>query len=1816
MGRRKQTIGRFFTSSLFTVAAQAENEIRLVDDTISSEFYNVGDTVVIDGMSYCILSVNDKEVSIENIDFPLNIINYTAEQFLSLVGKTKKIRGYSPDDTELDRYIGAVYECNNRQYKIKSINNSDVVVEDLTMKLILNVTPEQTFTFDEVKPFLDSARLAKTDSGKSNSKSIEAEKNITRKQDKVSLESTSEQIASYADLLGDISENSVASDVETNVNTVNFCITEDEYYKTKGERIDCNIKAINILHTLQAENRVATPEEQKILAEYSGWGGLQDCFDENNSRYKDVLKLLSPTEYRDARASILTAYYTPVQIINLIYDVLIKAGFKGGRILEPSCGIGKFFGCLPKAIADNSTLYGVEIDNVSSQIAKHLYPNATIVNTGFESTKYSENLFDVCISNVPFGDSSPCDSKYNALNLSIHDYFICKMVDLVRPDGIVIAITSSYTMDKENNKARKYIAKRADLIGAVRLPDTAFKNSHTKPLSDILFFKKKTETDVDDSAKLAAETLSASESGTDTVNPHNAVSSERNWINVDDSSFENVPYKINSYYTEHPENIIGKKEIISSPYGPAVTISSTDKDEIPALPISFEYSERTTDVKDNATFKMVLPDELMDLPNFTYVELDNNIWFRENEMLTKAEFNKTAKDRVKALIPLRDILLNLISAQVKNKSDDEIKSLQEKLSYLYDTFVHRFGRISSRANSLAFRDDSKYPLLCSLEIFDDDNNFVSKADIFTKRTIKIERTPAADNPSDALAISIAEKGGIDFEYMQELTGKSKEEIISVLLSGEEIFKVPAENNLYETRSRYLTGYVKEKLKVARLAAEKDSVYKVNVEALEKVQPKDIPYNEIYVTVGSTWIPIKYYEEFMHYLLETPEYAKGQCRIVFINDKYHITDKSICTVKSRDVIGTPENNGYELLEDCLNLISTRVYDYYWGNGNQKSKINSEKTQIVQTKQEEIRQKFLDWIWNDLDRRDNLVRIYNDQMNNLVECDYDGSKIRFVGMNSSVELMEHQKNAVARIIYEGNTLLAHVVGAGKTFTMIAAAMEKKRLGLCNKSLFVVPNHLVEQWAGEFARLYPFANVLITSKKDFSKQNRKKFCSKIATGYWDAVIVSHEQFKAVPLSVERQEMEINKQIEEIDYVLSELNDMDNFSGFTVKRYSIKQKESEKKKLQDKLKKLLDSPKDDTVYFEDLGIDCLFLDEAHMFKNLAVYTKLNNVAGLTNANSKKASELLMKTNYLNEITGYKGVVFATGTPISNAICELYVMQKYLQEKDLHSHGIYSFDSWISRFAETENKVEVKPEGTGYRTVTRVCKYHNLPELINIFKLVADIRVADQLNLDVPKRRDHNIAVNPSEVQVEIVKSFGDRAEDIRNRKVDRQEDNMLCVTNDGRKLAIDARLYDNRLEDDKKSKLNRMTRTVYKIWKRTQEFKAAQLIFSDLGTPKKNSTNAFDVYNDIKAKLISFGVPKEEIAFIHDANTDAKKKVLYEKVNKGDVRVLIGSTEKLGAGTNVQKRLIAIHNLDCPWRPSDLEQRAGRIIRQGNMFKTVYIYSYVTKNTFDTYLYQTVLNKAEPIAQIMSSKKPQRDLVDIDTACLNYAEIKALSTGNPEIKEKMELEEKVAKLKILRSNYVANKFDLENKIKVVIPHEIEALKAKLFAINMDLESLNDYPLDDNNYSPITIDEYTITDKKEAGIMLLAKLATAKVSEEKIIGSYRGFEISIKYDMRREIAMLYINSHSSHYSYPVEMGEDAFGNIIRINNVLSNLPKGIEKITNVLNQCESDLENAKMEYEKPFSRETEYQESVERLRKLNAKLAVEGSTGVENLIA
>jgi N12 class adenine-specific DNA methylase/adenine-specific DNA methylase len=1577
--------------------------------------------------------------------------------------------------------------------------------------------------------------------------------------------------------------------------------TSEEEYRTKGERVADNLKAIKLLKDIQSENRSASAEEQAILARYSGWGGLSDVFEDSNTNYTSVVKALTGREYKAAYESSLTAFYTPLPIIESIYKMLSDAGFKGGRILEPSCGTGKFFGMMPKEMYTSSSLYGVELDITSANIAKALYSKVQIQNTGFEKASLNNNFYDLVISNVPFGPYKVNDSAYNKLNLDIHDYFICKAVDKARCGGFVVVLTEKNTLDRKESKAREYISERAELIGAVRFPDNVFGDTHTRVVTDLLILRKKY--DGEESA----------------VNFVDSLQCTRNYTKKSLSLV--LDYHQNQYFSENSENILGTETVVSGQYHDVLTIKG-DLD-IALLDerlnsFSLKYEEaRISDEDGEQT--MFLPEELEDTPNHAFVVYQGKIWYRDDATLVlHTPKNKMAEKRLRAMLPVRDELLQLYKVMKAYEStDEEVKDQQKRLEQKYDYFVQKYSFFTSRANELAFSEDEKYPLLCALEKFDaDTNEYIGKADIFTERTIKIETEPKADNAYDALQISLAETGKIDFDYMAELTATDQEALKTELLENYQLFELPEGG--YADAHTYLSGYVKDKLKVAKVAAEKDDRYKMNVEALEKVQPKDVPAHEIFVPLGATWVPTEIYEQFMYELFKTSKWNTRYIKLCKYADKYYISEKRHDNYRSEvtSVYGTPDINAYELLEKTMNLESARVTKkVLCDDGKERYVTDREKTIAAQQKQEELKLAFSTWLFDDPDRRDKIVRIFNDTLNNVVLKEYDGSYLRFPGMNKNIELMPHQRNAVQRIIQTGNTLLAHRVGAGKTFTMIAAAMELKRLGLCNKPMFVVPNHLISQWAGEIVRLYPLANILVTTKKDFTKKNRKKFCARIATGNYDAILCTHSQFSRIPLSQETQLRVLQEQMQEIDYLLSDYSEVgSNDPNFQQKSYTMRQLGIQRKNLEAKIESLMDSPHDDVVTFEDLGVDQIFLDEAHLFKNLAIHTKLRNVAGLTNAVSKKAQDLYGKVLYLNERTDYRGVVFATGTPISNAICELYVMQKYLEQQHLDKAGIITFDSWVSRFAETETKIEVKPEGTGYRSVIRCCKYHNLPELMNLFRLIADIKVTD-LQLDLPEVRTHHIAVKPSDTQKAALESFAERAEQIRLGGVEPDVDNMLCVTNDGRKLAIDQRMYNIALENDMKSKLNRCARTVSKIWHMTQDSRATQLVFLDMGTPKskkeqeKTEKAVFDAYNAFKATLLYLGVSEEEIAFIHDANTDTKKLMLYDNVNSGKVRILLGSTDKLGAGTNVQKRCFALHHIDCPWRPSDLDQREGRIVRPGNLNKVVHLYSYVTVNTFDTYLYQTILNKAKPIAQIMSGRTPMRDMEDLDSQCLNYAEIKALSTGNPAIKEKMELEEKVTKLKILRSAHMSTIYALEKKVTSELPFLIESYEARLETLKSDMEYLEKHPYDgDPEKFHIVLsneDYFGADDKKSAAKVLQALIDTHKNVNQKKIGNYRGFDLFVSFSLTEEAPVMHIQSATGKFLYRMNVGTDGFGNLRRLDNLLSGIRKKIVDTESDIVTAKNDLEVARNEMNKPFAQEKEYNEAILRLAKINKELAL-----------
>ena len=1432
----------------------------------------------------------------------------------------------------------------------------------------------------------------------------------------------------------------------------------------KKERFRRNIMAIQLLKKCQEENRFATPEEQIILSKYVGWGGLSEAFDENNSawatEYLELSSVLTPEEYASARESTLTAFYTPPEVITAIYKAMEQMGFKEGNLLEPSCGIGNFIGMLPDAMQD-SKIYGVELDTISAGIAQQLYQKTTIAAQGFEETNLPDSFFDGVVGNVPFGDFKVSDKRYDKHKFLIHDYFFAKSLDKLRPGGVMALVTSKGTMDKENSAVRKYIAQRAELLGAIRLPNNTFKgNAGTEVVSDILILQKRDR----------------------------LIDIEPDWVHLDTD--ENG-IKMNSYFVQHPEMILGEMKMVSGRFGMEATCVPYENADLAAqldeavANIHGEITEYETEEELEEEDNSIPADPTV--RNFSYTLVDDKIYYRENSRMTPVEVSATAENRIKGMIAIRNSVRTLIELQTEDYPDSEIKAEQERLNRLYDTFSGKYGLINSRANTSAFSQDSSFSLLSALEIIGEDGELERKADMFSKRTIK-PHTPvtSVDTASEALAVSLGEKATIDMDYMMELSGKSENEIFEDLKGVIFLNPLYEYGNSYEPKylmaDEYLSGNVREKLRIAKKSAELyPEDYKVNVEALQKVQPKDLTASEISVRLGATWLPPDDVQEFIFHLLETPRYAQWNIKVHFspFTSEWNIEGKSYDkgNVRAYNTYGTSRINAYKIIEETLNLKDVRIFDYIEDDeGKKKAVLNKKETAIAESKQEMIKQEFQDWIWSDPERRERLCKSYNEKFNSVRPREYDGSHIIFNGMNPEIELREHQKNAVAHILYGGNTLLAHAVGAGKTFEMVAAAQESKRLGLCNKSLFVVPNHLTEQWAAEYLQLYPAANILVATKKDFETKNRKKFCGRIATGDYDAVIIGHSQFEKIPMSIERQRAILEQQLEEITGGIAELkrNRGENFS--------IKQLEKSKKSIKQKLDKLNDqTKKDDVVTFEELGVDRLFVDESHYYKNLYLYTKMRNVGGIAQTEAQKSSDLFMKCRYLDEITGGRGTVFATGTPISNSMVELYTIQRYLQYNTLVKNGLQHFDAWASTFGETITAVELTPEGTGYRAKTRFAKFYNLPELMAMFKEIADIKTADMLNLPVPEAKYHNIAVKPSEMQKAMVASLAERAEQVRGGGVDSSVDNMLKITNDGRKLALDQRMLNDMLPDFEGSKINACVDNIYRIWKENADKKSAQLVFCDLSTPKNDGT--FSVYNDIRKKLIERGIPESEVKFIHEADTDMKKKELFQKTRKGEVRVLLGSTQKMGAGTNVQDKLIALHDVDCPWRPSDLEQRSGRIVRQGNENPQVDIYRYVTEQTFDAYLYQLVEGKQKFASQIMTSKSPVRSAEDIDETALSYAEIKMLATGNPYIKEKMDLDIQVQKLKMLKSNFLSEKYGLEDKVIKFYPQQIAYLKSRVEGLTKDVETakLHPKPTDEQPLG-MMVSGVSYSEKAEAG--------------------------------------------------------------------------------------------------------------------------------------
>lgn len=1702
------------------------------------------------------MSDEEKEKHIGWIELKLdysehNFSDEDYEVYAALITERAKAEEKSDD---LSQYVGMELKVDDRKFVIDSINTDfdSVSLKDITFQ---NGTGFPIFRRE----------------------SIEWLKYVLEKQEQKPVQEVDEA------LVPDI----VTSKSKTNLTPLypeitgerkNFVITDNELgYGTASEKFNANVTAIRTLKTLESEHRLATPEEQEILSRYVGWGGLADCFDEKHSKYQELKSLLTEEEFTQARASTLNAHYTSPTVIKAMYKALENMGFKQGNILEPSCGIGNFMGLLPDSM-NESKMYGIEIDSLTGRIAQRLYPNNSVTIQGFEDATLPDSFFDVAIGNVPFGNYKLPDKKYDKHNFFIHDYFFAKTLDKVRPGGIVAFITSMGTMDKKNSAVRKYIAQRADLIGAIRLPNDAFyKNAGTQVTADIIFLQKRDrQTDI-----------------------------MPDWVNL--GTLENG-LTVNQYFVDNPDMILGEMTEESSQYGKSLTCKPYEDADL-----AEQLEDAIQSVHAQITeyeFEDISDDEDLTIPadpdvkNFSYTLVDGEIYFRENSIMKRVELNATAENRIKGLIEIRDVVRELIEYQTLGYPDWDIKKQQDKLNKVYDDFTKKYGLINSRGNSLAFSEDSSYFLLCSLEVMGENGELERKADIFTKRTIGAKKeVTKVDTSSEALAVSMGEKAKIDMEFMSELTGKTEEQIYEDLKGV--IFLNPMHGygdsweEKYVTADEYLSGNVKTKLEWARKSAEQfPEDYAVNVEALEKVQPEPLSAADISVKLGSTWIPDKYIEQFTYELLDTPIYARREVKVRYYKPtaEWNVSKKSFDrgNVKANNTYGTHRANAYKIIEETLNQRDVRIFDYVENeNGTKTPVLNAKETAIAQQKQETIKQAFLDWVWKDPTRREELVKLYNDKFNSTRPREYDGSHITFIGINPEIELRQHQKNAVARVMYGGNALIGHEVGAGKTWTMVAAAMESKRLGLCNKSLFVVPNHLTEQWASEFLQLYPAANILVATKKDFETKNRKKFCGRIATGDYDAVIIGHSQFEKIPMSVERQVTILQREINEIMMGIAEAK------ASRAENFTIKQMEKARRNLEAKLAKLNDqSRKDDVVTFEELGVDRVFVDEAHYYKNLFLYTKMRNVGGISQTEAQKSSDMYMKSRYLDELTGGKGLIFATGTPVSNSMVELYTMQRYLQYGALAERDLQHFDAWASTYGETVTAIELAPEGTGYRAKTRFAKFFNLPELMNIFKEVADIQTADTLNLPVPEAIYHNVATERTEIQKEFVENCGERAEKVRDGNVDPHIDNMLKITNDGRKIALDQRLENDLLPDDETSKVNECFRNVYKIWDENRDEKLTQIVFCDMSTPKPDGT--FDVYNDIKDKLIQQGVPESEIAFIHDAETEARKKELFAKVRKGDVRILFGSTFKMGTGTNVQKKLVAMHDLDCPWRPSDLKQRSGRIVRQGNQNEQVHIFRYVTKDTFDSYMWQTVENKQKFISQIMTSKSPVRAAEDIDETALSYAEIKALSAGNPYIKEKMELDTEVAKLKMVKSSFQNEKYDLEDKVLKYYPNRIAFLTQTIQALKADTEVVKQHPKVEDAFNPLTIDGVTYTDKKQAGEALIERCKKLTSVDDVHIGEYRGFQLYAKiYTISKSINIEIKNE----LSYSIEVGADTFGNIQKLDNVLARIEPRIEENELALEETKKQFEVAKVESQKEFPQEAELKEKLERLATLDALL-------------
>ena len=1571
----------------------------------------------------------------------------------------------------------------------------------------------------------------------------------------------------------------------------NFHITDDDLGAGGPKaKFKANMEAIRLLKELEQDQRLATPEEQEVLSRYVGWGGIPQAFEERNSawaeEYTQLKEDLTPEEYSAARASTLNAFYTSPTVIKAMYEALGNMGLKQGNILEPSCGVGNFMGLLPESMGAAS-MYGVELDPVSGQIAKQLYQKNRIAVQGFEETSYPDSFFDSVIGNVPFGAYQVSDRKYDRYHFMIHDYFIAKSLDLVRPGGVVAVVTSSGTMDKQNPEVRQYFANRADLLGAIRLPNNAFqRNANTSVVADILFFQKRDR----------------------------AAITEPDWVQL-----KTTPegYTVNSYFADHPEMVLGDFKTESTQYGKQeVTVKAKEgADLAEQLKDAVQHIQGT--ITEQEISDTELEEQVVSIPadpdikNFSFALVGEDIYYRENSVMNKMELPVVTGERVKGMVAIRDATNRLLERQLEECSDEEVASLQAELNRVYDSFTAKYGLLSSNANKRAFSMDSSYCLLTSLEFLDEKGELKRKADIFTKRTIRrAEPVTSVDTASEALAVSIGEKAKVDIPYMMQLTGKTEEEVTEELTGV--IFKNPLTDK-WEPSDEYLSGNVREKLNIAKQFAENHSEYMVNVQALERVQPKDLDASEIEARLGATWIFPDYITEFMAETFHTPRqhinYERIKVQYAEVTGQWNVKGKNVDSSNnplSTATYGTQRANAYRLLEDALNLRDTKIYDTIHDADGEHRVLNRKETTLAQQKQELIREEFKEWIFKDMSRRETLCKIYNERFNSIRPREYDGSHIQFVGMNPEIKLMEHQKNAVAHILYGNNTLLAHCVGAGKTFQMIAAGMESKRLGLAQKSLYVVPNHLLEQWGSDFLRLYPGANILVATKKDFEPANRKRFCSRIATGDYDAVIIGHSQFEKIPLSRERQIALLEEQIADITYSIEAAKEE------AGQQYTVKQMEKTKKTLKAKLEKLNDQTrKDDVVTFEQLGVDRLFVDESHYYKNLFLYTKMRNVAGISQTDAQKSSDMFMKCRYMDEITGGKGITFATGTPVSNSMTELYTIMRYLQYDTLMNMGMGHFDSWAATFGETVTAIELSPEGTGYRAKTRFARFFNLPELISIFKEAADIQTADMLNLPVPEAEYINEVLKPSEEQKEMVEAFSERAEQVRGGVVDPRVDNMLKITNDGRKCALDQRLLNDMLPDAGESKVNACVENAFQVWEDGKDTQATQLIFCDLSTPKTDGT--FNVYDDVRNKLVERGIPKEQIAFIHEYNTEVKKAELFAKVRAGQVRILMGSTPKLGAGTNVQDRLLALHHLDCPWKPSDLEQQEGRILRQGNQNDKVKIFRYVTENTFDSYMWQILENKQKFISQIMTSKSPVRACEDVDDTALSYAEIKALATGNEYIKEKMDLDVQVSKLKLLKANHTSQIYRLESDIAKRYPVQITALKEKIAGMRVDADVVKGIDLQDNDHFAMTVGGKLYTDKKEAGVALISAASGLKsVKSAGQIGEYHGFALSSEYNF---LSNTYTMTIKGKCSYKIEFGKDTLGNIQRIHNALSAIEKKLADTEQNLETVQQQLKTAQEEVQKPFPKEAELSEKMERLAELNAMLNMDEKGG-ENLLA